>query len=69
MSPFVHENTFSNNQAHKKEQPEARNNKAALRQILPGANITDGLAVPGEEVQNPGPDVDSWLRRTGLRST
>jgi hypothetical protein len=32
----------------------------------PGAVIGDGLAVRGEEVRDAGPDVESWLRRTGL---
>ncbi|MBP1136648.1 flavodoxin [Arthrobacter sp. PvP023] len=35
----------------------------------PGAVIAEGLAVRGEEVQNAGADVDSWLRRTGLLQT
>ncbi|MBO1268601.1 flavodoxin [Arthrobacter cavernae] len=34
----------------------------------PGANIAEGLAVRGEEVQSAGAQVDSWLRRTGLLS-
>lgn len=32
----------------------------------PGAVIGEGLAVRGEEVQDAGPDVKSWLQRTGL---
>ncbi|GAA3421632.1 flavodoxin [Streptosporangium vulgare] len=32
----------------------------------PGATIGDGLAVRGEEVTGAGPDIDAWLRRTGL---
>jgi flavodoxin len=32
----------------------------------PGATIGEGLAVRGEQVNDPGPAVDSWLRRTGL---
>ncbi|UVJ38923.1 flavodoxin [Arthrobacter sp. CJ23] len=32
----------------------------------PGAVIGEGLAVRGEEVQDAGPDIESWLRRTGL---
>ena len=35
----------------------------------PGAVIAEGLAIRGEEVQNAGADVDSWLRRTGVRRT
>lgn len=31
-----------------------------------GAVIGEGLAVKGEEVQEAGPDIESWLRRTGL---
>ena len=31
-----------------------------------GATIGEGLAVRGEEVNDAGPAVDSWLRRTGL---
>lgn len=31
-----------------------------------GAAIGDGLAVRGEEVTDAGPDIDAWLRRTGL---
>jgi len=33
----------------------------------PGAHIGNGLAVRGEDVRQAGGDVDSWLRRTGLR--
>ena len=32
----------------------------------PGAIIGEGLAVRGEEVRDAGPDIESWLRRTGL---
>ena len=32
----------------------------------PGAIIGEGLAVRGEEVREAGPDLESWLRRTGL---
>ena len=32
----------------------------------PGAAIGEGLAVRGEEVQDAGPDIESWLQRTGL---
>ena len=32
----------------------------------PGATIGEGLAVRGEEVRDAGPDLESWLRRTGL---
>ncbi|HUR04609.1 MAG TPA: flavodoxin [Nonomuraea sp.] len=31
-----------------------------------GAAIGDGLAVRGEEVTDAGPDIEAWLRRTGL---
>ena len=34
--------------------------------IEPGATITDGLAVRGEEAADAGGDVDAWLRRLGL---
>ena len=32
----------------------------------PGATVGEGLAVRGEEVRSAGPDIESWLRRTGL---
>jgi hypothetical protein len=32
----------------------------------PGATIGDGLAVRGEQVTDAVPDIDAWLRRTGL---
>ncbi len=32
----------------------------------PGASIGEGLAVRGEEVRGAGPDIESWLRHTGL---
>jgi flavodoxin len=32
----------------------------------PGAAVGEGLAVKGEEVRDAGPDIKSWLRRTGL---
>ena len=32
----------------------------------PGTTIGEGLAVRGEEVRETGPDLESWLRRTGL---
>ena len=32
----------------------------------PGATIGEGLAVRGEEVRGAGPEIESWLRRTGL---
>ena len=32
----------------------------------PGAIIGEELAVRGEEVREAGPDLESWLRRTGL---
>jgi len=32
----------------------------------PGATVGEGLAVRGEEVRDAGPDIESWLRRTGL---
>jgi flavodoxin len=32
----------------------------------PGATIGEGLAVRGEQVNDAGPAVDSWLRRAGL---
>lgn len=32
----------------------------------PGAIIGEGLAVRGERVRDSGPDIESWLRRTGL---
>jgi flavodoxin len=32
----------------------------------PGATIGEGLAVRGEEVRDAGPNIESWLRRTGL---
>ncbi|QGF23245.1 flavodoxin [Raineyella fluvialis] len=35
----------------------------------PGAVIGEGLAVRGEEVRQAGPDIESWLRRTGLIHT
>jgi Flavodoxin len=31
-----------------------------------GATIGEGLAVRGEQVNDAGPAVDSWLRRSGL---
>ncbi|MGH2548428.1 MAG: flavodoxin family protein, partial [Thermomicrobiales bacterium] len=34
-----------------------------------GATIDEALAVRGETVQDAKPDVDAWLRRTGLLST
>ncbi|MEW9873592.1 flavodoxin [Arthrobacter sp. HS15c] len=34
--------------------------------FCPAAVIGEGLAVRGEEVRDAGPDVESWLRRTGL---
>ena len=36
-------------------------------QACPGATIGDGLAVRGEEVNQAGDAVTSWLRRVGLR--
>ncbi|GAA3699164.1 flavodoxin [Arthrobacter ginkgonis] len=35
----------------------------------PGATIGEGLAVRGEEVRGAGPDIQSWLRRTGFPET
>ncbi|MFI7461284.1 flavodoxin [Nonomuraea sp. NPDC049646] len=35
----------------------------------PGATLGEGLAVRGETVADAGPDVDAWLRRTGLPRT
>jgi flavodoxin len=35
----------------------------------PGANIGDGLAVRGEEVDRARPDVEAWLTRIGLLDT
>ena len=32
----------------------------------PGATIGEGLAVRGEQVNDSGAEVESWLRRTGL---
>ena len=34
----------------------------------PGAVIGQGLAVKGEEVRDAGPDIETWLQRTGLLS-
>lgn len=34
----------------------------------PGATIGEGLAIQGETVQTARPQVESWLRRTGLLS-
>ena len=34
--------------------------------FCPGAAIGEGLAVRGEEVRDAGPDIETWLRRTGL---
>ena len=34
--------------------------------MLPGATVTEGLAVRGEEAADARPEVEAWLRRTGL---
>jgi len=31
-----------------------------------GASIGEGLAIRGEEVNDAGPAIEAWLRRTGL---
>ena len=36
-------------------------------EALPGANLREGLAVRGEEVNDAEPDVEAWLRNSGLR--
>ncbi|WP_280271452.1 flavodoxin [Nocardia wallacei] len=36
------------------------------RNMLPHSDIRSGLAVRGETTADAGPDVDRWLRATGL---
>jgi flavodoxin len=69
MSSFVEKSDFTSKTIHPFTTYAMSGLGATMRDYAascPGATIGEGLPVRGEQVNDAGPAVDSWLRRTGL---